>query len=95
MGARTLLDMFIVEKVGDTGTFKDKLQKLVDGNYISSISRDLLEIALEYGNATVHRNYQPDKEEINGVLDIIENLLHTEALKDKTKELKKNAPKRK
>ena len=94
MGARTLLDMYIVEKVGDVGTFKNKLQKLVDDIYISDSSKDLLEIALEYGHAAIHRNYQPDKDEINGVLDIIENLLHTEALKDKTKDLKKNAPKR-
>lgn len=94
MGARTLLDLFIVEKIGDVGTFKAKLQKLVDGNYISSASKDLLEIALEYGHAAIHRNYQPNKDELNGVLDIIENLLHTEALKDKTVELKKNMPKR-
>lgn len=94
MGARTLLDLFIVEKIGDAGTFKVKLQKLVDGNYISSSSKDLLEIALEYGHAAIHRNYQANKDELNGVLDIIENLLQTEALKDKTKDLKKNIPKR-
>jgi Domain of unknown function (DUF4145) len=94
MGARTLLDMYIVEKIGDIGAFKSKLQKLVDGNFISDSSKDLLEIALEYGHAAIHRNYQPTKEEINGVLDIIENLSHTEALKDKTKDLKRNVPKR-
>ncbi len=35
MGARTLLDMFICDKIGDVGTFKNKLQKLVDEKYIS------------------------------------------------------------
>jgi len=95
MGARTLLDMFIVDKIGDTGTFKNKLQKLVDEKYISNSSRELLDLALEYGNATIHRGYQPTKEEINGVLDIIENILHSEALTDKTKELRKSVPKKK
>ncbi len=95
MGARTLLDMFICEKIGDTGSFKSKIQKLVDENYISKSSRELLEIALEYGHAAIHRNYQPTKDEINGVLDIIENILHTEALKDKTESLKKSVPKKK
>jgi len=95
MGARTLLDMFIVDKIGDTGTFKNKLQKLVDEKYITNSSRELLDLALEYGNATIHRGYQPTKEEINGVLDIIENILHAEALTDKTKELRKSVPKNK
>lgn len=95
MGARTLLDMFICDKIGDTGTFKSKIQKLVDENYISKSSQELLEIALEYGHATIHRNYQLTKDEINGVLDIIENLLHIEALTNKTETLKKMFLKRK
>jgi len=94
MGARTLLDMFICDKIGDTGTFKSKIQKLVEENYISKSSQELLEIALEYGHATIHRNYQPTKDEINGVLDIIENLLHTEALTSKTKDMKKLVPRK-
>src|SRR5579864_3895820 len=57
MGARTLLDMFIVQKIGDVGTFKHKLQKLVNEKYISKPSKELLEIVLEYGHATVHRGY--------------------------------------
>lgn len=93
MGARTVLDMFIVEKIGDAGTFKNKLQKLVDDKYISNSNKELLEVALEYGHATIHRGYQPTKDEINGVLDIIENILHSEALKDKTKDLKRTIPK--
>lgn len=95
MGARTLLDMFICEKIGDAGSFKSKIQKFVDENYISKSSQELLEIALEYGHAAIHRNYQPTKDEINGVLDIIENILHTEALTDKTKDLRTSVPKKK
>ena len=94
MGTRTLLDMFITEKIGDVGTFKNKLQKLVDEKYISNSSKELLEVALEYGHATIHRGYRPNKDEINGVLDILENILHSEVLKDKTKKLKKSIPKR-
>lgn len=95
MGARSLLDMFICEKIGDTGTFKEKIQRLVDENYISKSSQGLLELALEYGHAAIHRNYHPTKDEINGVLDIIENILHTEALTDKTKDLRDSVPVRK
>lgn len=93
MGARTLLDMYIVEKIGDIGTFKNKLKKLLDEKIITQSSKELLEVALEYGHATIHRGYQAEKEEIMGVLDIIENLFESEALLDKTKKLKRTIPK--
>lgn len=92
MGARTLLDMFILDKIGDAGNFKAKLKKLVDEKYITEASRYLLEIALEYGNAAIHRGYQPNENEMHDILDIIENLLYTEALKFKTEETKNNLP---
>lgn len=95
MGARTLLDMFIVEKIGDAGTFKTKLQKLVAEQYISATAKELLEVVLDYGNATIHRGYKPTIESVHGVFDIIENILHTEALKRQTADLKNNAPKKK
>ncbi|MEY3498428.1 MAG: hypothetical protein RL308_97 [Bacteroidota bacterium] len=95
MGARTLLDLFIVEKIGDMGTFKQKLEKLVNEKHISESSKELLEIALEYGHATIHRGYVPTKNDINGVLDIIENILHSEVLTTKSQILKDSAPKRK
>lgn len=94
MGARTLLDMFIVEKVTDRGRFQAKLQKLVDEKYITPASRELLEVALEYGHATIHRAFHPTENQVNDIMDIIENILHAEALKDKTKELKENVPKK-
>lgn len=95
MGARTLLDMYIVEKIGDIGTFKQKLEKLVNEKHISESSKELLEIALEFGNATIHRGYVPIKEDLNNVLDIIENILHSEVLSTKSEVFKASAPKRK
>jgi hypothetical protein len=93
MGARTVLDIYIVDKIGDIGTFKAKLEKLLSENIISKSSKELLAVALEYGHATIHRAYQANINEINGVLDIIENLLHNEALVEKSKLLKKSIPK--
>ncbi len=85
--------MYIVEKIGDIGTFKNKLKKLLDDKFITQSSKELLEVALEYGHATIHRGYQAEKDEITGVLDIIENLFETEALIDKSKKLKRTIPK--
>lgn len=94
MGARTLLDLFMVEKIGDIGPFQRKLKKLADEKIISTSAVELLEVALEYGHAAIHRGYIAEKEEIMGVLDIIENIFESEALKDKTKNLKRTIPKK-
>ena len=95
MGVRTLLDMFIVEKIGDIGNFKLKLEKLVDEKYISTKEKELLETALEFGNATIHRGLKPEKEELNTVLDIVENILQKEVLAEKSLIIKSKVPKRK
>lgn len=76
MGARTLIDMLMVEKVGDVGTFGDKLKKLEALGFISSHNREVLSAALDLGSAVSHRGHVPNPEDANAVMDIVENLLH-------------------
>ena len=75
MGARTLVDMVILNKVGDVGTFAKKLKALEDQGFVGSRNREVLAAVLEAGNAVTHRgkDYQP--EQVNQVMDIVENLL--------------------
>lgn len=94
IGARTLLDLYIVEKIGDVGTFKNKLEKLLEQNFITQVQKDFLSVALEYGNAAAHRGYVAELEEVNKVLDIIESLFREDALKVETKKLKRNIPRK-
>ena len=94
IGARTLLDMYIVEKIGDIGTFKTKIDKLLENGVITKAQKDFLSIALEYGNAAAHRGYKADVDEVNKVLDIIETLFREEALKLETSSLKKTIPRK-
>ena len=42
MGARTLVDLFMVDKVKDIGGFERKLHELEKAGYISSKNRDVL-----------------------------------------------------
>jgi len=76
MGARTLIDMLMVEKVGDVGTFDAKLKQLEGMGVISSRNREVLSAALDVGNAAIHRGHAPDPADVNAVIDIVENLLH-------------------
>jgi len=96
MGARAVLDMVLVQQVGDVGSFQNKLQGLEKAGVIGGKNRAILEAALDAGSAASHRGYQPSTEDINAVMDILENLLqalyHLESL---AKSLKNTTPGRK
>ena len=95
MGARSLVDLFMNTAVGDVGGFQQKLDKLVKGGFLSKQNRDVLETALETGHAVVHRGHEPHRDDVNLVFDIVENLLQTMVLQNKSEQLKKRTPKRK
>lgn len=95
MGARTLIDMFAVDKLRcDDGTFDKKLKELVHSEYIGGKQKDILCNALEAGSAAVHRNFKPDTEDLHCVMEIVENLLHFYVTEKASEELKPKVPKR-
>jgi hypothetical protein len=95
MGARTLVDLLTLDKVGDVGTFGEKLKKLEGLGVISSQNRLVLDAALDVGNAAAHRGHAPNSDEVNDVMDIVENVLHAVyVLPDTAKRLKQTTPKR-
>jgi hypothetical protein len=75
MGARTLVDMMMVDKVEDVGAFSAKLKELEKSGFVSSKNREVLEVALDAGSAAAHRGYAATTEEVNIVMDIVENML--------------------
>ena len=64
-GARTALDMMIVDKIGDIGSFKEKLNKFESGGYVNSTEKELLDAVTEAGNAAAHRGYAPEEKLLN------------------------------
>jgi hypothetical protein len=95
MGARTLLDIVMVEKIGDAGGFGQKLRQLEAAGFVSSKNREVLEATLDAGSAAVHRGYAPKATEVNLVMDIVENLLQAiYVLHDAGEKLKKATPAR-
>jgi hypothetical protein len=75
MGARTLVDMAILDQVGDVGTFDQKLKALEDQGIVSKRNREVLDAALDAGNASAHRGHKFEASEVNQLMDIVENLL--------------------
>jgi hypothetical protein len=95
MGARTLVDMLMVDKVGDTGTFVEKLRKLEALGVVSLNNRELLSAALDVGHAAAHRGHAPNADDVNAVMDIVENLLHSVyVLPGMANRLRQNTPPR-
>ncbi len=94
MGLRTIIDMFIVENIGDTGTFKQKLQSLKEKNYINNKQFGLLETSIEAGNASAHRGFKPSEEVLITVIEIVEHLLKPLVMDIKLSNLKEEIPQR-
>lgn len=95
MGARTLVDMVMREKVGDLGSFGAGLKALEKEGFVSSKNREVLEAALDAGSAAAHRGYSPNPEQVNIIMDIVENMLQAVyVLQDGAQKLKKSTPPR-
>jgi hypothetical protein len=95
MGARAVLDRVIVDTIGDVGSFEQKLKKLEAERHISAKGREILDVALDAGNAAAHRGYTPTVKNVHSVMDIVENLVHsTYVLEAAAKEIKKDTPPR-
>jgi Domain of unknown function (DUF4145) len=94
MGARTVIDMFVLDRIGDVGTFKQKLQALVNEGYLGNQQRDILNVALEAGNAAAHRGYKPSSEVLSHVIDVVESLVQSYALEKASESIKEKIPHR-
>ena len=94
MGSRTVIDMFLVEKVGDTGSFASKLASLEKQGLISSSQKKLLDAAVDAGNASSHRGYCPSEDTLHSITDIIEHLLNATILETKIEEISSATPPR-
>ena len=95
MGARAVLDIVIVDTIGDIGSFEQKLKKLEEERHISTKGREILDAALDVGSAAAHRGYAPTAQHVQSVMDIVEHLVHsTYVLERVAKEIKKDTPPR-
>ena len=96
MGARTLVDMVVADKVGDVGSFRKKLEALESNGYVSTQNLEVLFAALDTGSAAAHRGYAASADDLDAVMDIVENLLQAVYVLPKiAKRLKASTPPRK
>ena len=95
MGARTILDIVMTQKVGRLRTFQSRLKALEAKGFIGKANREILRAALEGRGAAAQRAYAPSSDIVNEVMDIIENLLHAVYIFPKSlKKIKRSTPRR-
>ena len=88
------MDMAIVEKIGDAGTFRDKVDLLQMSGLVGQEEAGMLKAVLEAGNAAAHRGFRPLKADLEVMLEILESVLHTFFIKSsRTTELHESAEK--
>lgn len=95
MGVRTIIDTFADLNVGDVGTFDQKLDELLEKQFITKQDRQYLSVVVDAGNAAAHRGGIFSAEQVNHMLDTVEHLLQARyTFKEPSRALKKATPKR-
>jgi hypothetical protein len=93
MGIRGVLDLTMIEKIGDTRTFEEKVVAFQKAGYLSVRQALNLNILIEAGHAAVHRQWAPSPCEIATLLDITNSIIETAYLHEKrVRDLERNVP---
>ena len=76
MGVRAVLDRVMTLILnGDTGTFKNKLNKMVSENKFTQTQAENIEIVIDAGSASSHRAFKPSQELLEEMVIVMENLV--------------------
>ena len=96
LGIRALLELIMIDKVGDQGSFKKNLNEFQNKGFISQKQKEIIEIVLEVGHAAMHRSYIPSKKDVVPLMDITESIFEMIYINEsKSKGIGKKVPKRK
>jgi len=82
MGIRALLELVMIDKVGDQGTFPKNLKAFKEKGFVSSKQREILAQVLEAGHATMHRAFKPSKHIVGILMDITESVIEATYLNE-------------
>ncbi len=95
MGVRAVLDVALTDKLGDIGGFDQKLNAAVEKRWITPKHHEVLKATIDAGSAAAHRSYNPDKEHLDLVLDVVEHVIQLlYILEQHAEDIAKQTPKR-
>ena len=77
LGARALLEQVMLENIEDKGNFAANLSLFESAGFVSRLQREALQPVIEAGHASMHRGFKASESEINGILDVLENVMES------------------
>lgn len=75
MGVRALIEVVMVDKIGDQGTFNQNMKAFVDKGYLSGRQVNVLESVLGMGHAAIHRGHIPTHDDVVMGMSFAESLI--------------------
>ncbi len=75
MALRAVIEVIMIERVEDQGSFKKNLAAFQELGHLSRNDREVIDAVLEVGHASIHRGYSPDYEALVLCFDITERLV--------------------
>lgn len=95
MGIRALIDRFMLETVGDMGSFEQKLLAMQHQGIISAHDKRRLRVIIDAGNAASHQGTAFGPRRIHDMLNCVEALLRAHwVLGPRLRELEAEIPNR-
>lgn len=93
-GIRTCFDIVSTSLGIDPNlSFAKKLEKLLEGGHVTEKEKDNLAVLVEAGNASAHRGWSPQSQDVSILLNILENFIENTIIKPIEKKiLEKMAP---
>ncbi len=81
-GIRTCFDIVSTSLGIDPNlSFAKKLEKLLEGGHVTEIEKDILAVLVEAGNASAHRGWSPQSQDVSILLNILENFIENTIIK--------------
>lgn len=77
MGVRSVIELIMIDKVGDHKSFWKNLNEFHQKGHISTIEYDYLRAVIEVGHGVTHKNKLPQPEGAIVAIDIMEHLIAT------------------
>lgn len=77
MGVRALVERIMIQEVGDRHSFEKNIQAFFEKGYVALVQQEMFRSHIEAGHAVMHRGWEPTRDDVMTILDILEALIKT------------------
>lgn len=78
MGIRALVENIMIDSVGDKGSFEKNISAFFAEGFVAQKQQVTFKnILIEAGHAAIHRNFNPDADAVNTLLDMVEGIMRS------------------